>query len=136
MAIATANIPPHLAQWFLAREQFEPVPDTPGLYRLAHPEQDGVRRTRQAVHDLRRLGYAVQAEPALDPARTPGPPQPAVRNGLTERRTRVAQAAATHSPQQAPPLTATPMSGHPGPQPAAAAPAAGPGRSAGPARGR
>ncbi|WP_330347801.1 hypothetical protein [Streptomyces sp. NBC_00582] len=46
MATATANIPTHLAHWFLVREQFEPVPDTPGLYRLAHPEQDGLRRTR------------------------------------------------------------------------------------------
>ncbi|AVH55682.1 MULTISPECIES: hypothetical protein [Streptomyces] len=100
MATATANIPAHLADWFLVHEQFEPVPDTPGLYRLTHPEQDGIRRTRQAVLDLRRQGYEVQADLPLDPARTAGPPQPAVRNGLMERRNRIAQAAATRSPQR------------------------------------
>ncbi|WP_078916235.1 hypothetical protein [Streptomyces viridochromogenes] len=99
MAAATANIPAHLADWFLVREQFEPVPGTPGLYRLTHPEQDGTRRTRQAVLDLRRLGYEVQADYALDPAHAPGPPQPAVRNGLMERRNCIATAAATRSPQ-------------------------------------
>ncbi|MFI2204626.1 hypothetical protein ACH47Z_28340 [Streptomyces sp. NPDC020192] len=100
MAAATANIPAHLADWFLVREQFEPVPDTPGLYRLTHPQQDGIRRTRQAVHDLRRQGYEVQADLPLDPARSAGPPQPVVRNGLMERRNRIAQAAATRSPQR------------------------------------
>ncbi|MEU9369555.1 hypothetical protein AB0D71_33750 [Streptomyces avermitilis] len=99
MAAATANIPAHLADWFLVREQFEPIPETPGLYRLTHPQQDGVRRTRQAVLDLRRHGYEVQADYPLDPALTPGPPQPAVRNGLMERRNPIAQAAATRSPQ-------------------------------------
>ncbi|NGO48195.1 hypothetical protein [Streptomyces ureilyticus] len=127
MATATANIPAHLAHWFLIREQFEPVPDTPGLYRLTHPEQDGIRRTRQAVHDLRRHGYEVQADYALDPTRTPGPPKPAARNGLRDRRTRIAQAAATRSPQRPSVVAATP--GRPMPQPAADhAPAAGNGR--------
>lgn len=107
VAAATANIPAHLADWFLVREQFEPVPGTPGLYRLTHPEQDGIRRTRQAVHDLRRHGYEVQADYSLDPGRSASPPQPAVLNGLMERRNRIAQAAATRSPQRltAPPTT-------------------------------
>ncbi|WP_371551365.1 hypothetical protein OG266_38330 [Streptomyces sp. NBC_00554] len=100
MAAATARIPAHLANWFLVREQFEPVPDTPGLYRLTNPEQDGTRHTRQAVHDLRRHGYEVQADYSLEPGRSASPPQPVVRNGLMERRNRIAQAAATRSPQQ------------------------------------
>lgn len=109
MAAATANIPAHLAEWFLLREQFEPVPGTAGLYRLTNPEQDGIRRTRQAVHDLRRHGYEVQADYNLDPGRSASLPQPAVRNGLTERHNRIAQAAATRSPQQrAAPTTALP----------------------------
>ncbi|MFD9069107.1 hypothetical protein [Streptomyces lasiicapitis] len=99
-AAATANIPAHLADWFLVREQFEPVPDIPGLYRLSNPEQDGIRRTRQAVHDLRRQGYEVQADYSLDPGHSTGPPQSAVRNGLPDRRNYIAQAAATRSPQQ------------------------------------
>ncbi|MGW3009607.1 hypothetical protein ACWC9R_12325 [Streptomyces sp. NPDC001219] len=100
MAAATANIPAHLADWFLVREQFEPIPGTPGLYRLTHPEHDGIRRTRQAVHDLRRHGYDVKADHSLDPGHSSSPPQPVVHNGLMERRSRIAQAAATRSPQQ------------------------------------
>ncbi|MFF2508705.1 hypothetical protein ACFVTY_35870 [Streptomyces sp. NPDC058067] len=100
VAAATANVPSHLANWFLVREQFEPVPGTRGLYRLTNPEQDGIRRTRQAVHDLRRHGYEVQADYSLDPGRSASPPRPAVRNGLLERRNRIAQAAATRSSQQ------------------------------------
>ncbi|MER5215373.1 hypothetical protein ABT063_33710 [Streptomyces sp. NPDC002838] len=127
MATATANIPAHLAHWFLVREQFEPVPDTPGLYRLTRPEQDGFRRTCQAVHDLRRHGYEVQADDALDPALTAPPPRPAARNGLTDRRTRIAQAAA-RSPQRPSVVAATP--GRPMPQPAAGhTPAADKGRA-------
>ncbi|MEU8784838.1 hypothetical protein [Streptomyces sp. NPDC048637] len=98
MAAATANIPAHLAAWYLVREQFEPVPGTPGLYRLTHPERDGIRRARQAVHDLRQHGYAVQADYALDLGRSAGQPQSVVRNGLMERRTPIAQASATRSP--------------------------------------
>ncbi|NUS85585.1 MAG: hypothetical protein HOY75_23355 [Streptomyces sp.] len=109
MAAATANIPAHLADWFLVREQFEPVPGTPGLYRLTNPEQDGIRRTRQAVHDLRRHGYEVRADYSLAPGRSASPPQPTVRNGLMERRNRIAQAAATRSPQRrGAPTTALP----------------------------
>ncbi|MFD9841036.1 hypothetical protein [[Kitasatospora] papulosa] len=134
VAAATANIPAHLADWFLVREQFEPVPDTPGLYRLTHPEQDGIRRTRQAVHDLRRHGYEVQADYSLHPGRSASPPQPAVRNGLVERRNRIAQAAATRSPQR---LTAptTTIPGAAPPQPASV-PVNGHAQTAGKGRGR
>ncbi|GAA1160019.1 hypothetical protein GCM10009654_15270 [Streptomyces hebeiensis] len=98
-----------LADWYLVREQFEPVIGIPGLYRLTHPEQDGARRTRQAVHDLRRHGFEVQADYSLDPALTPDPPQPAVRNTLMERRQRIAQASAARSPQRGtPPTTSAP----------------------------
>ncbi|WP_338933168.1 hypothetical protein WEB32_34260 [Streptomyces netropsis] len=102
VATATANLPAHLADWFLTREQFEPVPGSSGLYRLTDPERDGHRRTRQAVQDLRQHGYTIQADYTLDPALTPGPPQRPVRHGLAERRGRIAQAAATHSPQRTP----------------------------------
>lgn len=130
--MATANIPSHLAHWFLVREQFEPVPDTPGLYRLTHPEQDGLRRTRQAVKDLRRHGYQVHADSALDPALTPGPPQPAAQQGLMGRAAaRLAQAAA-RPPHLGSPLTATP--GH-APRPTTV-PGTGMGPSARPGRGR
>ncbi|AJT62520.1 hypothetical protein T261_0831 [Streptomyces lydicus] len=117
VATATANIPAHLAHWYLEREQFEPVPDTPGLYRLIDPHHDGIRRTRQAVHDLRRHGYEVHADYALDPALTASPPQPALHNGLMEHRTRIAQAAATRSPQR--PSAPATTHGQRMPQPAA-----------------
>ncbi|MFJ9085772.1 hypothetical protein ACIRL3_25455 [Streptomyces sp. NPDC102384] len=105
MAAAHADFPAHLANWLLVREQFEPVPGTLGLYRLTHPEQDGIRRTRQAAHDLRRHGYAVQTDYNLDPERSASPPRAAVRGRLVERRSRIAQAAATRSPQQRGALT-------------------------------
>ena len=89
VACATPTVSRHLADWFLTREQFEPVPGDPGLFRLIEPERDGPRRTRQAVHDLRVHGYAVYADVALDPAA----PGPAVPDGRRERR-RLAQAAA------------------------------------------
>ncbi|MER6331368.1 hypothetical protein ABT298_18975 [Streptomyces sp. NPDC001034] len=109
VASFTASIPAHLAHWFLEREQFEPVPGTPGLYRLSEPERDGVRRTRQAVHDLRRQGYTVQADIRLDPALSAGPAHPARPNGLQERRSRLAQAAAGRTTQRsAPPTTSQP----------------------------
>ncbi|MFI0711331.1 hypothetical protein ACH4SK_11855 [Streptomyces inhibens] len=99
VATATAAMPAHLAHWFLVREQFEPVPDQPGLFRLTEPERDGPRRTRQAVHDLRRHGYGVQTDVALDPAASASPPRPVRSNGLSERPSRIAQAAAGRSPQ-------------------------------------
>lgn len=100
MAAASAEMPPHLAEWFLTREQFEPVPTNPGLYRLSEPERDGHRRARQAVTDLRGQGYAVHADITLDPALSPGPLRPAPPNGLLERRNRLAQAAAGRTTQR------------------------------------
>ncbi|MDJ0464696.1 hypothetical protein [Streptomyces sp. H27-C3] len=113
VAAASPELPQHLAEWFLTREQFEPVPTTPGLYRLSEPERDGHRRTRQAVTDLRRRGYAVHADIVLDPAVSPGPPRPALPNGLLERRSRLAQAAAGRTTQRGTPPTTSPPSARP-----------------------
>ncbi|MFI6004985.1 hypothetical protein ACIA98_32035 [Streptomyces sp. NPDC051366] len=99
VARATAAITPHLADWYLQHERFEPVPGRPDLYRLAHPDQDLRRRARQTVHDLRRHGFTVQADLSLDPAVTAAPPRPAQANCLAERRARIAQAASARSPQ-------------------------------------
>ncbi|MFF5090375.1 hypothetical protein [Streptomyces niveus] len=107
-ANTTTVLPAHLADWFLTRVQFEPVPGDPGLYRLTVPEKDGRRRTRQAVHDLRRQGYTVHADIALDPAQSAGPPTPAPPNGLSERRSRIAQAAGRSSQQRPVPTTSAP----------------------------
>nr|WP_128982739.1 hypothetical protein [Streptomyces roseicoloratus] len=109
VASFTSSTPAHLAHWFLVREQFEPVPGEPRLFRLTDPEHDGSRRTRQAVHDLRRMGYAVHADFLLDPAASAGPLGPAPPHGLMERRSRIAQAAAARSPQrQSSPTTTRP----------------------------
>ncbi|MCW8379803.1 hypothetical protein [Streptomyces justiciae] len=99
MAEVGSQIPGHLADWLLTCEQFELIPGASGLYRLTTPEHDGQRRARQAVHDLRRLGYRVHADAALDPA---APPQPLRERGMHERRSRLAQAAARPSPQIGP----------------------------------
>ncbi|MFE5162957.1 hypothetical protein ACFRNT_31520 [Streptomyces sp. NPDC056697] len=101
VASFTPSMSAHLAHWYLEREQFEPVPGEPGLYRLSEPERDGPRRTRQAVHDLRRQGYTVQADIRLDPAVSASPPHPVRPNGLQERRSRLAQAAAGRTTQRA-----------------------------------
>ncbi|MFF0448027.1 hypothetical protein ACFYT4_16730 [Streptomyces sp. NPDC004609] len=92
-----ADLPAHIADWYLVRLQFEAVPDRPGLYRLSDPGRDGLRRARQAVHDLRAQGFTVQADYTLDPAPEPEP-------GLSDRlvgarQTRLARAAAARSPQ-------------------------------------
>ncbi|MEU4030556.1 hypothetical protein [Streptomyces anulatus] len=110
VASFTSTMLAHLAHWYLEREQFEPVPGEPGLYRLSEPERDGVRRTRQAVHDLRSQGYTVQADIRLDPALSAGPARPVRPNGLTERRSRLAQAAAGATTQRraTPPTTSAP----------------------------
>ncbi|MFF4822696.1 hypothetical protein ACWDAO_01750 [Streptomyces sp. NPDC001212] len=108
VASATASMPAHLAHWFLVREQFEPVPGKPGLYQLTDPERDGPRRTRQAAQDLHRHGYVVHvdADIALAPANPPRPHRP---NGLAERHSRIAQAAASQSSQRrAAPTTSQP----------------------------
>ncbi|MFH9044737.1 hypothetical protein ACH4FA_36215 [Streptomyces sp. NPDC017966] len=113
VASFTSSIPQHLAHWFLKREQFEPVPGEPGLYRLSEPERDGVRRTRQAVHDLRRRGYTVQADIRLDPALSTGPPSPVRPHGLQERRSRLAQAAAGRTTLRSTPPATSPPSTRP-----------------------
>ncbi|QPP05180.1 hypothetical protein G4Z16_00875 [Streptomyces bathyalis] len=100
VAKATTNISPHLAEWYLTREQFQQLPGTPGLYRLRVPEQDGRRRAQQAVKDLRAHGFTVHTDLALDPAAR----QPVM---LTERRNRRAEASSVRSPQQSPALTFT-----------------------------
>ncbi|MFD4736065.1 hypothetical protein ACFWNQ_01670 [Streptomyces virginiae] len=99
VARATAAITPHLADWYLQHEQFEPVPGRPDLYRLARPNHDLRRRARQTVHDLRRHGFTVHADHSIDPAETATPVSPAQRNNLTDRRARIAQAAASRPPQ-------------------------------------
>lgn len=135
VATFSSSMPAHLGRWFLVREQFEPVPDQPGLFRLTEPERDGPRRTRQAVHDLRRHGYAVQTDVALDPATSATPPRPVQSNDLSERRSRVAQAAAGRSPQHgmAPTASLPPPARsalpEPGYAPTARFPTAAPGRS-------
>ncbi|QES03890.1 hypothetical protein DEJ43_28250 [Streptomyces venezuelae ATCC 10712] len=106
VASATAHTPPHLAHWYLTAEQFEPVPEQPGLYRLAMPEYDGVRRARQAVHDLRQRGFDVYADYTLDPSQSAGPPRVQPRAGLEERRSRIAQAAGIRSAQYRPSVSA------------------------------
>ncbi|MFI7182064.1 hypothetical protein [Streptomyces anthocyanicus] len=113
VASFTSSIPQHLAHWFLEREQFDPVPDEPGLYRLSEPERDGPRRTRQAVHDLRRRGYIVQADIRLEPALSTGPRRPVRPHGLQERRSRLALAAAGRTTQRSTPPTASPPSARP-----------------------
>ncbi|OIJ91628.1 hypothetical protein [Streptomyces colonosanans] len=113
VASMTSSMPTHLAHWFLIREQFEPVPGTPGLFRLTDPERDGPRRTRQAVQDLRRHGYAVYADVGLDPAQTAALSGPTRLNGLAERRSRIARAAASLSPQHRRAPTTSPPSARP-----------------------
>ncbi|MEW2620885.1 hypothetical protein [Streptomyces sp. NPDC048106] len=122
VASFTSSMPAHLAHWYLKREQFEPLPGKPGLYRLSEPERDGVRRTRQAVHDLRRHGYTVQADIRLDPSLSAGPPRPVRPNGIQERRSRLAQAAAGRTTQRPAPPTTSPPAGRPGPPKPAHAP--------------
>ncbi|MEH0507273.1 hypothetical protein [Streptomyces scabiei] len=109
VASYTSSLPAHIAHWYLEREQFEPVPGEPGLYRLSEPERDGRRRTRQAVEDLRLLGYTVQADMRVDPAVSASPPRPVRPNGLQERR-RLAQAAVGRTTQRraTPPTTSAP----------------------------
>ncbi|MFI6289337.1 hypothetical protein ACIBCM_32110 [Streptomyces sp. NPDC051018] len=71
------------------------MPDRPGLYRLTDPTRDGLRRARQAVHDLRAQGFTVQADYTLDPTPEPGLPEQL----LIARQARLARAASARSPQ-------------------------------------
>lgn len=115
IASFSPSISPHLAQWFLTREQFEPIPSSPGLFRLSEPERDGPRRTRQAVHDLRHHGYAVHAEIALDPDASASPPRPVLPNRLGERRSQLAQAAAGRTTQRGTAPATSPPAARPNP---------------------
>ncbi|OKI09414.1 hypothetical protein A6A06_01525 [Streptomyces sp. CB02923] len=129
VASATSHMSSRWAHWLLVREQFEPVDGQPGLFRLAEPERDGPRRTRQAVHDLRRHGYAVHADVALDPAASADPPRPVRPHGLSEQRSRIAQAAGRSSQRRSAPTTARPVPPKPAYAPTVHLPAAATGRS-------
>ncbi|GCD41862.1 hypothetical protein [Streptomyces paromomycinus] len=125
VAAPTDRFPDHLAHWYLVREQFVPVLEAPGLYRLTHPHRDGLRRTRQAVHDLRRR-WTVHADDVLDAAPHTAP------SALTAQRSQAARAAAASSPQydrslESPPLGAA-VPSPPSRAPRAAAPRRGRGR--------
>ncbi|MFD9793339.1 hypothetical protein ACFWXK_20595 [Streptomyces sp. NPDC059070] len=111
VARATPAVSAHLAHWYLTAEQFDPVPAAPGLYRLAGQgsDRDARRRGAQAVRDLRRAGFTVDADYALAPAPAVPTPQPARRPDLAERRARIARAAArTPSAHTAPHHEASP----------------------------
>ncbi|MEU2131771.1 hypothetical protein [Streptomyces sp. NPDC018352] len=121
VAAFNSSLPAHLADWFLVREQFEAVPDEPGLYRLTDPERDGPRRTRQAAQDLRTQGYAAHVDTDVAYAPT-NPSHPARPNGLAERRRRIAQASTGRSPQRSAAPTTSPPSARPIPPRPAYAP--------------
>ncbi|MFB7776328.1 hypothetical protein [Streptomyces bauhiniae] len=72
--IVAAN-PKNLAtsSWMLERLDFRPVPEQPTLYALFDQHQDGPGRTARAVALLRRTGYHVEVDAALDPALATGP---------------------------------------------------------------
>ncbi|MFE0181286.1 hypothetical protein [Streptomyces olivaceus] len=122
VASSTASLPAHLTHWFLEREQFEPVPDEPGLFRLREPERDGARRTRQAVLDLRSHGYTVQADMGLDPQQAAAAARPTRPHGLQERRS-LARAAAGRTTERATAPATSPPSARPIPPKPSHAPA-------------
>ncbi|MFE9686767.1 hypothetical protein [Streptomyces sp. NPDC006285] len=93
-AATSLTVTPPLAHWLLTREQFEPVPGTPGLFRLTDPERDGPRRAAQAAHSLRGLGYAVHTDYTLALTAESG-----LRPTSTDSRAPLVQAAARTSPQ-------------------------------------
>lgn len=100
VARPTTAITPHLAAWYLEREQFEPVPGRADLFRLTQPDHDLRRRARQTVHDLRGHGFTVHADLSLDPAETAPANAPVRANSASERLARIARAAAGRPPQQ------------------------------------
>ncbi|MET9564748.1 hypothetical protein [Streptomyces tauricus] len=91
-AATSPAIPPQLAHWLLTLERFQPVPDTPGLFRLPDPERDGSRRAARAARNLRHLGYAVHTDYNLASEDSPRPTR-------TNLRGRLVQAATRMSPQ-------------------------------------
>ncbi|MBP0456101.1 hypothetical protein [Streptomyces montanisoli] len=68
-----AENPKNLAAsaWMLKRFDFHPVPDQPTLYALADQNRDGRGRTSRAVELLRKAGYQVDVDTALDPTLSP-----------------------------------------------------------------
>ncbi|MGW1104295.1 hypothetical protein [Streptomyces sp. NPDC002540] len=70
--IVAAN-PKNLAAstWMLKGFDFHPVPDQPTLYALANQERDGQGRTARAVALLRKSGYRVDVDAALNPSLAP-----------------------------------------------------------------
>ncbi len=119
VASFTASLSAHVADWYLAAVEFDPIPGKPGLYQLREPDRDGARRTRQAVRGLRLVGYTVQADFRLDPALPYDPARPVRRNGLQERHGRLAQSAAVRTTQRAtPPVTSPPATRSIPPKPA------------------
>src|SRR5690242_14141929 len=70
-----ATTPQHLAAsaWMLKGFGFHPVPEHPALYALTDQHRDGQERATHAVDLLRKAGYRVEADPALDPSPTTGP---------------------------------------------------------------
>ncbi|MFI5804378.1 hypothetical protein [Streptomyces sp. NPDC051561] len=86
---------------------FEPVPGT-DLHRLSEPSQDGMRRARQAVSDIRNLGIRVQADFVLDPLLTPDLSGPALGSAPNERLVRIARAATAHTARRTAPPIVTP----------------------------
>ncbi|MGW6901050.1 hypothetical protein ACWGF2_31300 [Streptomyces sp. NPDC054919] len=57
--------------WMLKGFDFHPVPDQPTLYALADQNRDGQGRTSRAAELLRKAGYQVDVDAALDPALAP-----------------------------------------------------------------
>ncbi|MGW9328382.1 hypothetical protein [Streptomyces koyangensis] len=70
--IVAAN-PKNLAAstWMLKGFDFHPVPDQPTLYALANQNRDGQGRTTRAIELLRKAGYRVDVDAALDPGLAP-----------------------------------------------------------------
>ncbi|GAA2273205.1 hypothetical protein GCM10010368_48230 [Streptomyces roseiscleroticus] len=71
--IVAAN-PKNLAAgtWMLKRFDYHPVPDQPSLYALANQNGDGQGRTIRAIELLRKAGYRVDVDAALDPSLADG----------------------------------------------------------------
>ncbi|MFD8916024.1 hypothetical protein [Streptomyces sp. NPDC059575] len=59
--------------WMLTRLDFHPVPGHDSLYALSDQHRDGQGRAVPAVALLRRSGYQVDVDAALDPSLGPGP---------------------------------------------------------------
>ena len=83
--IVAAN-PKNLAAstWMLRGFDFHPVPDQPTLYALADQNRDGHGRTSRAIELLRKAGYQVDVDVALDPALAPETAQVRDRGPLGE----------------------------------------------------